>query len=229
MLNNRWLLIFLYPISDEDDYDDEDIDESEQDDEDTWNSLSTAAHAKIAKETTTASGNMPKATAQPADAIKFSRKWENYCNCNCTLYSICFRNQITAADGRRSTPSAVDPYFTHFDPRAEHQSYKVKMSVRWWAVDYKSFRLKFGRKLNNVLRRHIVRKWHVSWRTGAIWKKSIKTCVWLIQRLHKVSSKEWPPVSRWANGRRFLFRLIDMVASKRTRNQNNAKTCILCS
>lgn len=60
--------------SDDDDYDDEDIDESEQDDEDTWNSLSTAAHAKYAKETTTASGNAPKATAQPSEAIKFNGK-----------------------------------------------------------------------------------------------------------------------------------------------------------
>lgn len=25
-----------------------------------------------------------------------------------------------------STPSLIDPYFTHFDPRSEHQSYKVK-------------------------------------------------------------------------------------------------------
>lgn len=24
-----------------------------------------------------------------------------------------------------STPSMIDPYFTHFDPRSEHQSYKV--------------------------------------------------------------------------------------------------------
>lgn len=27
-----------------------------------------------------------------------------------------------------SVASAVDPYFTHFDPRAEHQSYKVKFA-----------------------------------------------------------------------------------------------------
>lgn len=60
--------------SDDDDYDDEDIDESEQDDEDTWNSLSTAAHAKYAKETTTASGNVLKATTQPADASKLNGK-----------------------------------------------------------------------------------------------------------------------------------------------------------
>lgn len=60
--------------SDDDDYDDEDIDESEQDDEDTWNSLSTAAHAKYAKETTTASGNVLKATTQPADTSKFNGK-----------------------------------------------------------------------------------------------------------------------------------------------------------
>lgn len=26
-----------------------------------------------------------------------------------------------------SSSSAIDPYFTHFDPRAEHQSYKVKV------------------------------------------------------------------------------------------------------
>lgn len=25
-----------------------------------------------------------------------------------------------------STPSIIDPYFTHFDPRSEHQSYKVQ-------------------------------------------------------------------------------------------------------
>lgn len=27
-----------------------------------------------------------------------------------------------------STPSVIDPYFTHFDPRSEHQSYKVNLS-----------------------------------------------------------------------------------------------------
>lgn len=66
--------------SDDDDYDDEDIDESEQDDEDTWNSLSTAAHAKYAKETTTASGNAPKATAQPAESSKFNGKHRGECD-----------------------------------------------------------------------------------------------------------------------------------------------------
>lgn len=25
-----------------------------------------------------------------------------------------------------STPAAIDPYYTHFDPRSEHQSYKVQ-------------------------------------------------------------------------------------------------------
>lgn len=29
------------------------------------------------------------------------------------------------SDSGSSTPSLIDPYFTHFDPRSEHQSYKV--------------------------------------------------------------------------------------------------------
>lgn len=31
-----------------------------------------------------------------------------------------------STDTASSTPSMIDPYFTHFDPRSEHQSYKVK-------------------------------------------------------------------------------------------------------
>lgn len=30
-----------------------------------------------------------------------------------------------STDTGSSTPSMIDPYFTHFDPRSEHQSYKV--------------------------------------------------------------------------------------------------------
>lgn len=34
-----------------------------------------------------------------------------------------------STDTASSTPSMIDPYFTHFDPRSEHQSYKVPKKI----------------------------------------------------------------------------------------------------
>lgn len=34
-----------------------------------------------------------------------------------------------STDTASSTPSMIDPYFTHFDPRSEHQSYKVQPQI----------------------------------------------------------------------------------------------------
>lgn len=87
--------------TDEDEYEDEDIDDSEQDDEDTWNNLSTP-QVKPIKETTTTSTVAPSTTQSTTELPSTGS----------------------------SAASLIDPYFTHFDPHVEHQSYKVKVSIR---------------------------------------------------------------------------------------------------
>lgn len=50
-----------------------------------------------------------------------------------------------STDTVSSTPSMIDPYFTHFDPRSEHQSYKVKMAALFSGVHF-SFEFPFQLK-----------------------------------------------------------------------------------
>lgn len=84
--------------TDDDDYDSEEDDRHFGNDEDSWDSLSTPQDKVVApKESTTT--QLPS-TTQKATELP------------------------TPAS---SSAAAVDPYFTHFDPREEHQSYKVKV------------------------------------------------------------------------------------------------------
>lgn len=39
-----------------------------------------------------------------------------------------------STDTASSTPSMIDPYFTHFDPRSEHQSYKVQTTQQTFSL-----------------------------------------------------------------------------------------------
>lgn len=108
-----------------------------------------------------------------------------------------------------------DPYFTHFDPRMEHQSYKVGLDVKKLlnnlhvnspcmpasVVTRCSFdpinnsRL-VNRKRNSVSRRTIAKRWRGWWKIGLIWKNAIKTCAWPTPNQLKPSSRRWPPDSK---------------------------------
>lgn len=85
---------------DDDDYEsDEDLDDRDQDEDEGWDSLSTAQSKTAQKELTTTT------TAAPITTQKLTE-------------------MPTSASS-----ASPDPYFTHFDPRAEHQSYKVKVRI----------------------------------------------------------------------------------------------------
>ena len=82
----------------EDDYDsDEEDDGRVPNDEPNWDSLSTPQDKVPAKESTS--------TAAPATTQK----------------------PTELPTPGSSSSAVIDPYFTHFDPREEHQSYKVKV------------------------------------------------------------------------------------------------------
>lgn len=86
--------------ADDDDYDsdeDTDLDRDADTDDDSWDMLSTPDSIKL-DSTTTTTTQQPITTQKATDAP-------------------------TSASST-SMPT-VDPYFTHFDPRNEHQSYKV--------------------------------------------------------------------------------------------------------
>lgn len=81
---------------DDEEYDDDDMDESEQEDDDTvWGSLSTPQIKKTTTSTTTTT-----TTATPKTTTQ------------------------SMSTGSNIEP-AIDPYFTHFEPHSEHQSFKV--------------------------------------------------------------------------------------------------------
>lgn len=83
---------------DDDDYDSNEDDEDKvQDDDDSWDRPSTV-QAKVTPQLDATSTSSPSTTQKAS--------------------------QRTATS---SSSAAIDPYFTHFDPRAEHQSYKVKV------------------------------------------------------------------------------------------------------
>lgn len=66
-------------------------------------------------------------------------------------------------DSGASTPSLIDPYFTHFDPRSEHQSYKVStIRSKKEFITYKNLKNPFHRRLSNVWKRCTVKKLLVS-------------------------------------------------------------------
>lgn len=90
--------------TDDDDYDsDEDTDDRTQDDEESWDSLSTPQQTKLAV------AQLQKDAGSSTPAPSTTQK-------------------VTDAPSPAvSSSPVIDPYFTHFDPRAEHQSYKVKV------------------------------------------------------------------------------------------------------
>ncbi len=90
---------------DDDDYEsDEDLDDRDQDEDDSWDSLSTPQSKAVQKE----SGTTTTTTTTTAAPITTQK--------------------VTEMPSSSSSASP-DPYFTHFDPRAEHQSYKVKVRI----------------------------------------------------------------------------------------------------
>lgn len=83
---------------DDDDYDsNEDDEDKAQDDDDSWDRPSTV-QAKVTPQLDATSTSSPSTT-----------------------------QKVTQRTATSSSSAAIDPYFTHFDPRAEHQSYKVKV------------------------------------------------------------------------------------------------------
>lgn len=109
-----------------------------------------------------------------------------------------------------------DPYFTHFDPRMEHQSYKVGLDVKKLlnnlhvnsplhacihrselVLDFAETNVSLiNRKRNSVSRRTIAKRWRGWWKIGLIWKNAIKTCAWPTPNQLKPSSRRWPPDSK---------------------------------
>lgn len=122
----------------EDEYDsNEDASAGESDSydpNDNWDDMtksSAVTSTSTARSTATNNGNIPDlssvTTSKPADGGII----------------------ISASAAASSTPTnqpTVDPYFTHFDPRIEHQSYKVSQKVSYL------------HKLNNYQKQHILNK-----------------------------------------------------------------------
>lgn len=94
--------------TDDDDYDsDEENDDRVQEDEDSWDNLSKPQDKSIPSadgSTTTTSSSTT--TGKP---------------------SVDQASPAAANAAAAAAAAAIDPYFTHFDPHAEHQSYKVKV------------------------------------------------------------------------------------------------------
>lgn len=89
--------------ADDDEYDsDEDVDDREGDDDSNWDNLST-----------------PRGKLAQKDGVAIT---------STTAASTTQRATEAPTFAMASSSAPIDPYFTHFDPRAEHQSYKVKVS-----------------------------------------------------------------------------------------------------
>lgn len=88
--------------TDDEEYDsDEDVDDRDPDDDSSWDSLST-----------------PRGKLAQKDGVAIT---------STTTASTTQRATEAPTFAMASSVAPIDPYFTHFDPRAEHQSYKVKV------------------------------------------------------------------------------------------------------
>lgn len=92
--------------AEDDEYDsDEDVDDRDGDDDGNWDSLST-----------------PRGKLAQKDGVAAAAATST------TVASTTQRATEPPTFAMASSAAPIDPYFTHFDPRAEHQSYKVKVS-----------------------------------------------------------------------------------------------------